>query len=97
MCCTSGELIVNSSLGNIVEDEAINTILNNSDPKIIREWLLNTEDKFSGDYIKLAGNLFNNIQDPKQLLIIADYIYKMTIVFDKEIQFYAMLISLKEK
>lgn len=97
MCCTSGELIVNSSLGNIVEDEAINTILNNSDPKIIREWLLNNEDKFSGDYIKLAGNLFNNIQDPKQLLIIADYIYKMTIVFDKEIQFYAMLISLKEK
>ena len=73
------------------------TILNNSDPKIIREWLLNNEDKFSGDYIKLAGNLFNNIQDPKQLLIIADYIYKMTIVFDKEIQFYAMLISLKEK
>lgn len=96
MSCSSGELIINSSINNIVEDEAVNVILDNNDPKSIREWLLNNEDKFSGDYIKLAGNLFNSITDPKQLLIIADYIYKMTIVFDKEIQFYAMLISLKE-
>ena len=72
-------------------------ILNTSDVKAIREYLLSNEDKFSGDYIKLAGELFNAVTNgTKKMLIIADYLYKMSIVFDKEIQFTAMIIELKK-
>jgi hypothetical protein len=59
--------------------------------------LLNNEEKFSADYINLAGEIFNYYQnDVKKMLIIADYIYKMSVVFDKEIQFTAMIAELKK-
>ena len=62
----------------------------------IREYLLNNEDLFSSDYIKLAGELFNFYNgNPKEMMIIAEGIYKMSIVLDKEIQFTAMIASLK--
>jgi replication-associated recombination protein RarA len=93
----SGELVLIDNFNNTVENEVINFILNTSDVKAIREYLLSNEDKFSGDYIKLAGELFNAVtNDTKKMLIIADYLYKMSIVFDKEIQFTAMIIELKK-
>lgn len=62
----------------------------------IREYLLNNEDMFSADYIKLAGELFNFYNgSPKEMMIIAEGIYKMSIVLDKEIQFTAMVAALK--
>ena len=95
--CKTGKLISTNCINTIIENEVIDVILKNDDPKIIRTYLLNNEDKFSADYIKLAGLLFNSIDTPKELLIIADYIYKMSVVFDKEIQFYAMILELKKK
>ena len=51
---------------------------------------------FHGDYINLAGKLFNFYSlHSDVLLCIADYLYKMQIVIDKEIQFIAMLIQIK--
>lgn len=95
--CKTGKLISTNCINTIIENEVVDVILKNDDPKIIRTYLLNNEDKFSADYIKLAGLLFNSIDTPKELLIIADYIYKMSVVFDKEIQFYAMILELKKK
>ena len=95
--CKTGKLVSTNCINNIIENEVIDVILKNNDPKVIRTYLLNNEDKFSADYVKLAGLLFNSIDTPKELLIIADYIYKMSVVFDKEIQFYAMILELKKK
>lgn len=51
---------------------------------------------FPGDYISLAGKLFNYYTlHPDVLVCIADYLYKMQIVIDKEIQFISMLIQIK--
>ena len=76
--------------------EILQFIHESKDIMQIREYLLNNEDLFSGDYIKLAGELFNFYNgNPKEMMIIAEGIYKMSIVLDKEIQFTAMIASLK--
>lgn len=93
----SGELIIIDNFNNTIENEVINFILSTDNVIKIREYLLTNEDKFSGDYIKLAGDLFNAVtNDTKKMMIIAEYLYKMSLVFDKEIQFTAMLIELKK-
>ena len=47
----------------------------------------------------LCSSNFNNATynngNPKEMMIIAEGIYKMSIVLDKEIQFTAMIASLK--
>lgn len=97
ICSQSGELTLIDNFNGTVDNEVINYILSTNDIADIRAYLLSNEDKFSGDYIKLAGELFNAVQtDTRKMLIIADYLYKMSIVFDKEIQFTAMLIELKK-
>ena len=97
LSCQSGELILIDNFNNTVENEVIDFILSTDNIIKIREYLLNNEDKFSGDYIKLAGDLFNAVtNDTKKMMIIAEYLYKMSLVFDKEIQFTAMLIELKK-
>lgn len=97
LSCQSGELVLIDNFNNTIENEVINFILSTDNILKIREYLLSNEDKFSGDYIKLAGDLFNAVtNDTKKMLIIAEYLYKMSIVFDKEIQFTAMLIELKK-
>lgn len=97
LCSQSGELTLIDNFNGTVDNEVINYILSTNNITDIRAYLLSNEDKFSGDYIKLAGELFNAVQtDTKKMLIIADYLYKMSIVFDKEIQFTAMLIELKK-
>ncbi len=97
LCCQSGELKLMDNFSASVENEVVNYIININNLKDIREYLLNNEDKFSADYINLAKELFNYYQDDaKKMLIIADYMYKMTIVFDKEIQFTAMIVELKK-
>ena len=37
-----------------------------------------------------------NMDKPELQVVMADYIYKMSIVMDPEIQFYAMLLNLKQ-
>ena len=62
------------------------------DYKTIRKFLMDNEEMFNADYIALAQALFNKIDIADKQLIIADYIFKMHIVVDQEIEFYAMLI-----
>jgi DNA polymerase III delta prime subunit len=97
LCCQSGELKLIDNFSTTVENEVVNFIVNTDNVRTIREYLLNNEEKFSADYINLAGEIFNYYQnDVKKMLIIADYIYKMSVVFDKEIQFTAMIAELKK-
>lgn len=63
----------------------------------IRKFYIENGDKFDEDYIKLANEMFKlNMDKPELQVIMADYIYKMSIVMDPEIQFYAMLLNLKQ-
>lgn len=95
--CQTGELKVLQSVNDILNDELITFINDCNDPIQIRTYLQNNEDKFSGDYIALAGKLFNYYSfNTDIMLCIADYLYKMQLVLDKEIQFTGMIIQLKQ-
>lgn len=86
--CQSGELQNLQSTSDIINDELIQFINDCNDVMQIRSYLMENEDKFSGDYISLAGKLFNYYTfNTDVLLCIADYLYKMQVVLDKEIQF----------
>lgn len=63
-------------------------------PLQLREYLLQNEGLFENDYELLAGEVFNNIEDYNQQIVIAEYLYRMGLVIDKEIQFYSMVLQL---
>lgn len=96
LCSQTGELKVAEAFNEEVDSDALKFIKQNSNPLKIRQWLIQNQHLFSGDYIKLAGELFKSLDDPKKMLVVADGIYKMSMVFDKEIQFTSMMIQLKE-
>lgn len=94
--CQSGELKILQSTNDLINDELIQFIINCNDPIQIREYLHQNEDKFSGDYIALTSKLFNYYTfNTDAMLCITDYLYKMSIVIDKEIMFTGMIIQLK--
>lgn len=96
LACQTGTLENLQSTNDIIDDEILDFINKCNDPKQIREFLIHNEEKFSSDYILLAGKLFDYyINYSDVALCIADYIYKMTIVLDKEIQFSSMIIQIK--
>jgi replication factor C small subunit len=97
IACQSGELKNLQSTADLVNDELIQFINDCNNVNDIRTYLHQNEDKFSGDYIQLAGKLFNYYSfNPDIMLCIADYLYKMQIVLDKEIQFTAMIYQIKK-
>ena len=97
IACQTGELKCLQSTSDVLNNELIEFINDCNDIIQIRTYLQNNEDKFSGDYIALAGKLFNYYTfNTDAMLCIADYLYKMQIVLDKEIQFTGMLIQLKQ-
>lgn len=94
--CQSGELKNIQSTTDIVNDELIQFINDCNDIMQIRAYLHQNEDKFSGDYVFLASKLFDYYTFNKDIMLcIADYLYKMSVVLDKEIQFIGMLINIK--
>lgn len=99
LACQSGTLENLHSTTDVIDDEIIDFINKCSNPKQIREFLIKNEQKFSSDYIMLAGKLFNYYMNYSNnldiALCIADYIYRMTIVLDKEILFSSMIIQIK--
>lgn len=61
----------------------------------IREHYLSNTAVFTKDYQLLANHIFKYMMDvPMTQIIMADYIYKMGIVLDPEVQFYAMLVAI---
>lgn len=95
--CQSGELKNLQSTSDVINNEVIEFISNCNDINQIRNYLHQNEDKFSGDYILLASKLFDYYSfSTDAMLCIADYLYKMTIVVDKEILFTSMIIQLKQ-
>lgn len=92
--CVTGEL---KPVVEVLKDNKaiVETILNTKEPRDIRKYLIQNEVSFGRDYIRLAQDLFNAYDDYKKQLIIADHIYRMHLVTDKEIEFSAMILELK--
>ena len=100
LSCQTGELKILTSTTNVVTDEILNFILENKKPRDIRTFLIHNEEQFSGDYFALASKLFDYYMeqdvDLSIPLLISDYMYKMSIVPDKQIMFSALIIELKK-
>jgi len=61
--------------------------------KTIREYYIQNAEKFSSDYEKLSGAMFNQLYDkPKSQIMLSDSIFHMQSVVDREIQFYASIL-----
>lgn len=94
---TDGKFIREEALVLSVDEPAdviYNMIKNNADPQDIRKWYYSNEVKFSNDYIALSSGLFNKYNNPQAQIQMAEYIYKMSVCLDKEIQFYSMILGL---
>lgn len=75
--------------------ELANKILKHKSQTEIRQFYLDNENVFDKDYTLVSQDLFKYFFDfPMQQIVIADYIFKMGSVLDKEIQFYAMILSI---
>ena len=100
LSCQTGELKILTSATNVITDEILNFIIENDKPRDIRTFLIHNEEQFSGDYFGLASKLFDYYMeqdvDLSIPLLISDYMYKMSIVPDKEIMFASLIIQLKK-
>jgi replication factor C small subunit len=99
-CCYTGELDPNTEVELIDGlDKTCKYIFAELkagvNPKTIREYLINNSEAFDEDYLKLASNLFNMLcktsVSPDVLSKIAEIIYRIDQVIDKEIQFYVLV------
>jgi DNA polymerase III delta prime subunit len=74
-------------------DEIIDYIIKTPLVKNIRQYLMDNETLFNRDYISLAENYFNRLEDATHMISAADHIYRMQSVGDVEIEFTAMLLE----
>lgn len=95
-CIQNGQLIINYKDNKGIYEEIFEKI--NEDKfnlKEFRQFVLDNENLFSKDYINLSQYIFNKTDDPNKMVIIADHIFRMSQVIDKEIEFIACIINLK--
>ena len=95
-CSVTGIFCNTGTILKEKNNEIIDYIINEKKPREIRKFLIENETEFSSDYINLAGQLFNNIDNPEKQIMIAEHIYRMNLVLDKEIEFSAMILELKK-
>lgn len=69
----------------------------------MRKQIIENESKFNGDYVQLLKQLFDHIHDVpgiddnikrKELIVVAEHIYRSAFVADQEINCYSCLLSL---
>lgn len=68
----------------------------------LRKLIIENESRFNGDYQSLLKKLFDHIHDVdidgdtkrKQLIVVAEHIYRSAFVADQEINFFSCLLSL---
>jgi len=95
MCCISGKFkLVEYSSDENLEETASHIIKNIKNWKKCREYWIKNEMMFSRDYIALAGKIFNILENPAQLNIVGEHLYRMNLVLDQEIQFATMMLQL---
>ena len=95
MCCSGKKYEFHET--SLENNEVVDYIINNiHDIKRCREYWLKNETMFNNDYLSLARMLFEKFTDsPEKMLTIGNYLYKMSVVLDKEVQFACMVMELK--
>jgi len=100
-CCYDGELDPNTELQlidglNKTCKYIVAELKKGAGPKEVREYLIQNSEAFDEDYLKLASTLFNMLcktNIPAEVLSkIAEIIYRIDQVIDKEIQFYVLVV-----
>lgn len=95
--CVSGTMTNMGVSDESDMDEVVTALVNmigKTKPREIRQYMITNSDKFSNDYEMLGGALFNRLEDGSKQLTIAESLYRMAIVLDKEIEFYSMILNL---
>ena len=104
-CCSSSKLDTTTEIALIDGvDETCKYILTSvkegKTPLEIREYLIKNSERFSEEYLKLSSNMFNILCRTKisseGLSNIADIIYRIDQVIDKEIQFFVLVSYLHD-
>lgn len=99
-CCCTGVLDPNTELElidglNKTCKYIIGELKKGVDPKVVRGYLINNSETFDEDYLKLASTLFNLLCKTKLaakvLTDVAEIIYRIDQVIDKEIQFFVLI------
>jgi replication factor C small subunit len=89
---------VSNVADNPVTEIIINGIIKLCDKKNYRgarELWIKSEETFGRDYQELAGKFFERFDDePMKQIKIASKLFEMSMVLDKEIQFYSMILEL---
>ena len=80
---------------DVFAQEIIVKIVSSVPAKTIRAFYIENAEKFSSDYEKLSGSLFNLLgTNPKAQIMLSESIYNMQNVIDREIQFYASILRI---
>lgn len=104
-CCLTGKLEPETELDlingcNIVVAEIIKMLKGGKTPVLIREYIIDHESEFVCDYNSLASSMFrflcNSNLSAKKLIPVADIVYRIDQVNDKEIQFFVLVNYLYE-
>lgn len=95
MCCSGKKYEYQETTPE--NNEVVDYIMSNiNDVTKCREFWLKNETMFENDYTKLARMLFEKFTDkPEKMLIIGNYMYRMSVVLDREVQFACMIMELK--
>lgn len=106
-CCSTGKLVVSSEKCATEErmefvDDLLKKVNEEKDVLELRRFYIQNADRFSGDYVSLASSVLDRcfqsrlVADPAKILQLSDVVYKMNVVVDKEIQFFALVCALRK-
>ena len=96
-CSVSGKFIpTNVSTSTAVQEICTFILENLEDPKKCRERWIKDEETFQKDYLVLSRTFFDMVEDQNLLILMAEHMFRMNIVLDKEIEFYAMVLSMRK-
>lgn len=101
--CIDGVLSIQEKPDSSVLLGEVWKFIDEKDVLTLRKYLIDNDDMFSGDHEQLLHDLLNYIYDKDMepskkkamILTIADHIYKMSAVIDKEINCFACLLGLE--
>jgi len=95
----TGTLVIKDNQIRGLADKVIQKIKAKTDLTELRKFVIEREQEFSGDYLHLLKEMFEVIFNENcngdQLVLISEYMYKDSIVVDKEINWFSCCINLR--
>jgi len=75
-------------------EKVVDFILDSDDIHTSRQYWLDNTEKFQNDYRILSRAIFNEVKDAEAMIIVADSLFRQETVYDKEVEFTAMVLKL---